>query len=51
MKKEEMNLINNERRCKFLPEAVIPEGIVCYNDYASALVAYTNSAFTTIKYF
>jgi len=30
---EEKNIINNERRCKFLPQAVIPEGITCYNDY------------------
>ena len=34
---EEKNMINNERRCKFLPEAVIPEGIVCSNDYATVL--------------
>ena len=30
---EEKNIINNERRCKFLPQAVIPEGITCYNGY------------------
>lgn len=34
---EEKNMINEQRRCKFLPEAVIPEGIVAYNDYESAL--------------
>ena len=30
---EEKNLINNERRCKYLPEAVIPEGVYCYNEF------------------
>ena len=30
---EEKDIINNERRCKFLPQAVIPEGITCYNGY------------------
>ncbi|MBR3280577.1 MAG: NAD(P)-dependent glycerol-3-phosphate dehydrogenase [Clostridia bacterium] len=30
---EEKNIINNERKCKFLPQAVIPEGITCYNGY------------------
>ena len=34
---EEKDLINKEKRCKFLPEAVIPDGIVCYNDYESAI--------------
>ena len=30
---EEKNLINNERRCKYLPEAKIPDGVFCYNDF------------------
>lgn len=34
---EEKNMINEQRRCKFLPEAVIPEEIVAYNDYESVL--------------
>lgn len=35
--KEEANLINNEKKCKFLPEITIPENIRCYTDYESAL--------------
>ena len=34
---EEKDIINNEKRCKFLPNAVIPESITCYNDYESVL--------------
>ena len=34
---EEKNLINNEKKCKFLPDAVIPEGITCYNDYETTI--------------
>ena len=30
---EEKDIINNERKCKFLPNAIIPEGITCYNNY------------------
>lgn len=29
--KEEADLINNEKKCKFLPEITIPEELVCYN--------------------
>ena len=29
---EEKNLINNERKCKFLPNATIPDGIYCSNN-------------------
>ena len=28
----EKNLINNERKCKFLPGVVIPDSVVCYTD-------------------
>lgn len=35
--KEEMDIINNEHRCKFLPEAVIPNEIVCYNDFETVI--------------
>lgn len=34
---EEANLINNERKCKFLPEAVIPENIFCTTDFKTAI--------------
>ena len=29
---EEKDLINNERKCKFLPELVVPDNIKCYTD-------------------
>ena len=35
--KEEMDIINKEHRCKFLPEAVIPNEIVCYNDFETVI--------------
>lgn len=34
---EEADLINHERKCKFLPEAVIPEGIICTTDIEEAV--------------
>ena len=34
---EEANLINNERKCKFLPDVQIPDGIECTLDYAEAI--------------
>lgn len=34
---EEANLINNEKKCKFLPEITLPDNIVCYTDYEKAL--------------
>lgn len=34
---EEANLINKERKCKFLPEVTIPEGIVCTTSYQEAI--------------
>lgn len=34
---EEANLINNERKCKFLPEITIPEGISCTTSYEEAI--------------
>lgn len=34
---EEKNLINNEKKCKFLPNAVIPEGIECTTSYKKAI--------------
>ena len=34
---EEKDLINNERRCKYLPEAIIPDGVYCYNDFAEVI--------------
>ena len=35
--KEEADLINNERKCKFLPNVIMPEGITCYNNYEEAI--------------
>lgn len=34
---EEANLINNQRKCKFLPEVVIPDSIVCSTDLKSTI--------------
>ena len=35
--KEETDLINNERRCKFLPEVKLPENIECSTSYQEVL--------------
>ena len=35
--KEEADLINKEKKCKFLPNAVIPENIECLTSYEEAL--------------
>lgn len=35
--KEEADLINNERKCKFLPQAIIPEGVYCTTDFKDAI--------------
>ena len=34
---EERDLINNEKKCKFLPKAVIPEGVYCSTDMKEVL--------------
>ena len=34
---EEADLINNEKKCKFLPNAVIPENVECTTSYEEAL--------------
>ncbi len=34
---EETNLINKERKCKFLPNVVIPDGIECTTSYKEAI--------------
>lgn len=34
---EEANAINTERKCKFLPEAVIDENITCYTDMKTVI--------------
>ncbi|MGN1311220.1 MAG: NAD(P)H-dependent glycerol-3-phosphate dehydrogenase [Clostridia bacterium] len=34
---EEADLINNEKKCKFLPQAVIPEGVLCTTDFKEAI--------------
>ena len=34
---EEANTLNTERRCKFLPEAVINENITCYTDMKTVI--------------
>ena len=36
--KEESDLINNEKKCKFLPKAVIPDGVFCSTDFKEAIV-------------
>lgn len=34
---EERDLINNEKKCKFLPKAVIPDGVYCSTDMKEVL--------------
>ena len=34
---EEADLINKEKKCKFLPEITIPEGILCTTSYEEAI--------------
>lgn len=34
---EEANLINNERKCKFLPKVTLPENIHCYTNFEDTL--------------
>lgn len=34
---EEADLINNEKKCKFLPEVTIPNGIICTTSYEEAI--------------
>ena len=34
---EEADLINNEKKCKFLPNVNLPEGIKCYTSYKEVL--------------
>ena len=49
---EEADLINNEKKCKFLPSAVIPDGIECKTNYkdviegADLILQVTPSKFT-----
>ena len=35
--KGEADIINNEHRCKFLPDVSIPDSIVCYTDFETVL--------------
>ena len=35
--KEEADMINNEKKCKFLPEIALPENIFCTTDYKEAI--------------
>ena len=34
---EEADLINNEKKCKFLPNISLPDGITCYTSYEEAI--------------
>ena len=34
---EEKNIINNDRKCKFLPNITIPDGVYCYNEYEEVI--------------
>ncbi len=51
-KKEEADLINNERKCKFLPNITLPDGIECSLSYeevikgSDIIIHVTPSAFT-----
>ena len=54
---DECNMINNDKKCKFLPKAVIPDGVRCYTNYeevisgADFILQVTPSKFTrdTVK--
>lgn len=35
--KEEADMINNEKKCKFLPNAKIPQSVVCTTDFKEAI--------------
>ena len=35
--KAEADMINNERKCMFLPDATIPENITCYMNYEEVI--------------
>ena len=35
---EEADLINNARKCKFLPQAYIPSNIICTTDFKEAIL-------------
>ena len=35
--KEEADLINNERKCMFLPNIKIPDNIICTTDFKTAI--------------
>ena len=34
---EEADLINNEKKCKFLPLATIPDGVFCSTDFKTVI--------------
>ena len=34
---EEKNLINDERKCKFLPKLIVPEGIECSTNFKEVI--------------
>ena len=34
---EEADMINNEKKCKFIPDAVIPENVICTTSYKEAI--------------
>jgi glycerol-3-phosphate dehydrogenase (NAD(P)+) len=34
---DERNMINNEKKCVFLPKAVIPDGVICSSSYEEVL--------------
>ena len=34
---EEKDLINNEKKCKFLPNIILPDGIICTTSYEEAI--------------
>ena len=35
---EEANMINQDRKCKFLPEATVPESVICTTDIKEAVI-------------
>ena len=47
---EEANTLNTERKCKFLPEAVIDENITCYTDMKTVIEGVeTEEQFNTLS--
>ena len=45
--KDEADLINNDKKCKFLPQATIPENVFCTTDFKEAIEGTTMTLLVT----